>query len=126
MGMKTLWEAPPSSKLNIERAYDDTVFVYCWEADPVPVHPPETPLEMALMAAAEAGRGIELNPGAALQRAIREDRLLPAGSEFTLESDGTVYHAQLAEYGGLGGEVRVYYCEAGQWDEVKRVRAGYS
>ena len=70
--------------------------------------------------AAEEAQAIQFNPDAALQKAIYAegfDGFLPNSPEFDITHDGVEYRAQRAEHLGTG-EVRVYYCVMGDWQNV--------
>ncbi|RME64849.1 MAG: hypothetical protein D6790_02670, partial [Caldilineae bacterium] len=86
---------------------------------------PPTDLRTALLAAGEAHQVIQFNPNAALQKRIFADGFVPNSTEFTLEQDGVRYVAQRAEHLHTG-EVRVYYVQEGQWDQVRFVERGGS
>ncbi len=80
----------------------------------------ENPMSLhdTLIQAAEASQQVRFNPGAALQRAIFSHNFVPNGPEGRLDYNGTRYAFQRAEHLGTG-EVRSYYTEEGNWDNVR-------
>jgi hypothetical protein len=86
-----------------------------------PERPPEPSLEKVLIAAADEAQLIQFNPQAALQKVLFADGFAPNSPEFEVEHSDTTYVGQRAEHPGTG-EVRVYYVEKGQWDQVTYVR----
>jgi hypothetical protein len=86
-----------------------------------PVAPPSGwTLEEALVEAGEDAQVIQFNPGAALQKRIFADGFVPNSPEFGIELDGVCYAGQRAEH-LESGEVRIYYCQCGDWDNVQYV-----
>jgi hypothetical protein len=61
---------------------------------------------------------IQFNPAAALQKRIFLDGFVPNSPEFDVDYNGSVYRGQRAEHLGTG-VVRVYYCEVGNWENVR-------
>ncbi len=87
---------------------------------PTPPAAPPASLEDALLAAAEKSRVLQLNPGAAIQKAIFKRGYVPVGAEFGVEYEGTKIVGQIAEKLGKKGS-RVFYCENGNWGVVKEL-----
>lgn len=79
--------------------------------------PPAASLREALLTEAERLQVIQFNPSAALQKAIFEASFVPNSPEFTVQWQGKTYVGQRAE-NLRSGEVRVYYCEEGNWGKV--------
>lgn len=71
----------------------------------------------ALQKTAQKQQVIQFNPGAALQAAIFAANFVPNSPEFQVSFGGVRYVAQRAEHLGTG-EVRVYNCPVGQYDQV--------
>lgn len=74
----------------------------------------------ALIAAGQAAQRIQLNPGAALQRALAADGFVPTSGEFDHADASGQYIGQRAEHLGTGA-VRVYVVPVGRWSEVSWV-----
>lgn len=74
-------------------------------------------LEAALQGEAQRNQLIRFNKSAALQKVIFADGYTPNSNEFVLSFDGVDYVAQRAEHLDTG-EVRVYNCVVGQYDQV--------
>lgn len=88
--------------------------------DPVEPPPSGWTLEEALIEAGEDTQVIQFNPDAALQRRIFADGFVPNSPEFGIELDGVCYAGQRAEH-LESGEVRIYYCQCGDWENVQYV-----
>ena len=85
---------------------------------PDPVEPPITgTLAETLLAAAQAAQVIQFNPDAALQKAIFMAEFVPNSPEFTVRWNDRAFVGQRAEH-LKSGEVRVFYCERGDWNNV--------
>jgi hypothetical protein len=87
-----------------------------YKADPV--LPPATTLAEALLVAGEAAQVMQLNKDASLQKVLFADGFVPTSPEFNVEFQGSSFVAQRAEHLG-SGEVRVYYCQVGNWGDVR-------
>jgi hypothetical protein len=83
--------------------------------------PAPSGLEQALINEAQAKQVIQFNPNAALQKAIFAAGFVPNSGEFKINVSGTFYVAQRAEH-LVTGEVRVYYCKDGVWNDVNFVK----
>lgn len=90
-------------------ARDESLTIWC-------EGPPPT-LEEQLLEEAEAWHKVDINPDAALLKAIRTDGLSPTSDEFHVDYGGQHYICQRAE-SLSGGPWFVYYVVAGQWDNV--------
>lgn len=77
-------------------------------------------LDEALLWHGEQAQVIEFNPAAALQQVIFMDGFVPNSGEFPVSWHSRQYVAQRAEHLG-SGEVRVYYCEDDDWQNVRHV-----
>lgn len=80
-------------------------------------------LEEVLLEEAARQQLIEFNPDAALQKAIFAegfDGFVPNSKEFDVTHGGVEYRGQRTEHLGTG-EVRVYYCIVGDWQNVQYV-----
>ena len=77
-------------------------------------------LGQALIQKGNAAQVLQFNRMAALQKVIFRDGFVPNSPEFTHSFDGKTYLAQRSENLN-SGEVRVYYCETGQFDTVQFV-----
>ena len=75
----------------------------------------------ALLAEAERRQNMQFNPGAALQKRIFADGLVPNSPEFSLDIDGVTYGGQRAESLG-SGVVRVYYVAVPDFANVMLVQ----
>lgn len=81
---------------------------------------PSATLDAHLLQRGEAEQRIQFNPGASLQQAIFRDGFVPNSPEFGANFEGTSYVAQRAERLS-DGAVRVYFCEAGDFANVRVV-----
>lgn len=81
-------------------------------------HPPETPGDKLLFAEAQRRRGVNLQRGHALYKAIRRDGYVAVDNEFFFTSDDRVYAAQFAEHPDEEREARAYVCLAPNWESV--------
>lgn len=77
-------------------------------------------LERALLDEAQNKQAIQFNINAALQKVIFADGFVPNSAEFSITVNNVNYTAQRVEH-LQSGEVRVYYCVTGQWNDVKKV-----
>lgn len=84
------------------------------------LQPSYSTLEAALQGEAQRNQLIQFNPDAALQKAIFAAGLVPNSPEFPLSFGGVDYIGQRSEHLGTG-EVRVYNCPVGQYDQVSFV-----
>jgi len=75
-------------------------------------------LPQALLWHGEREQVIEFNPDAALQKRIFADGFVPNSPEFDVTFQGFNFVAQRAE-SLASGEVRVYYAEVGDWQNVR-------
>lgn len=82
--------------------------------------PQHATLHDALIWNAQKNQVIQFNPDAALQKRIFAAGFVPNSPEFDMTFNGVAYVAQRAEHMG-SGEVRVYYCKDGWWDNVSYV-----
>lgn len=88
---------------------------------PIPVgNPAASSLNQVLKSTAAQRQVIQFNPGAALQKRIFADQLVPNSPEFEIDHQGVKYIGQRAEHLG-SGEVRVYYVPVGDWGNVQFV-----
>jgi hypothetical protein len=78
-------------------------------------------LPQVLIHRGEAAQVLEFNKNAALQKVIFRDGFVPNSPEFTLRHDNKEYLGQRAE-NLSSGEVRIYYCEMGDFDRVQFVK----
>lgn len=81
------------------------------------LQPSYATLEIALQSEAQRNQLIRFNPDAALQKAIFEAGFVPNSPEFLLSFGGVDYIGQRSERLGTG-EVRVYNCPVGKYDQV--------
>lgn len=70
--------------------------------------------------AARVNQALYLNPGAALQKQLLADGLVPTSSEFAVAHAGAEYIAQRAE-SLASGQVYAYYVKRGEWHDVRRI-----
>jgi hypothetical protein len=77
-------------------------------------------LDEALLWHGEQKQVIQFNPQAALQKAIFAANFVPNSPEFNVDWHDRQYVAQRAE-NLANGEVRVYYCKLGDWNNVRHV-----
>ena len=82
-----------------------------------PVEVAYATLEEALRKTAQKEQRIQFNRDAALQKAIFAAGFVPNSPEFPLSFGGVDYIGQRSEHLGTG-EVRVYNCPVGQYDQV--------
>lgn len=80
-------------------------------------------LRDTLLSAGDAHQILQFNTGAALQKRMFADGLVPNSAEFQFTLDGSAYVAQRAEH-LLTGEVRVYYAPMTDVNDVKFVIRG--
>jgi hypothetical protein len=78
---------------------------------------PANSLDELLIREGEKKQVIQFNPSAALQRAILADGFVPNSPEYDVTWQGVTYRAQRSE-SLASGEVRIYYCQIGNWDDV--------
>lgn len=90
-----------------------------YRTDPVEP-PPASTLDEALIKAGDGAQVIEFNPDAALQKRIFADSFVPNSTEVAVKFNGKTYIGQRAEH-LKSGEVRVYYCQEGDWGNVQFV-----
>lgn len=84
---------------------------------PIPPDPKPGDLGNFMLQKAEEHQVMKLNPSAALQKVILKDGFIPTSEEFQENYAGIDFVGQRAER-LTDGAVRVYYCQAGQWDKV--------
>lgn len=82
------------------------------------VEPSHASLRDLLLYRGEQNQVIQFNPGAALQKEIFADGFVPNSGEYEAQWEGVEYVAQRAEH-LASGEVRVYYVEEGDWENVR-------
>ena len=81
---------------------------------------PASSLRELLLRTGQKKQVIQFNPSAALQRVIFADGFVPNSGEFEVEWDNAWFVGQRAENLETG-EVRVYFCENGDWTVVSHV-----
>lgn len=94
-------------------------FVIFYKLLPVEAPTVET-FDQMFLRLGQANQAIRLNPGASLQRAILDAGFVPTSKEFSATWENVVWVAQRAEQLRTG-EVRVYRCPVGQYDQISYV-----
>jgi len=79
--------------------------------------PPASSLSELLIRTGDQQQVIQFNPEAALQKAIFLAQFVPNSPEFTVRWNDRAFVGQRAEH-LKSGEVRVFYCERGDWNNV--------
>ena len=94
------------------------------EPSPGPVTEPAASAELERFLLEEGMRhqAIQLNREAALQKRLLADGFVPTSNEFSATLAGIDYIAQQAEHLARG-ERRVYYVQAGDWNNVRFAQA---